>query len=189
MGQIGTLGKGNYLKYDATMSIFKNIFGRQGKQKIEQPLLNGEHGNLIPIKHKVVCVWIGTFDSEEVFYKNYLSFNSENEEDYEDEDEAMDLPRFAKDAGLGWYDEDFIESWWFEKLEINKLQEYRAALLDSEYFFDDLIAELKTCDISNYNTITFLFGEKGTNEMLFNYEKTSEEDVPIKFVLKKQYQK
>ncbi len=161
---------GNF-KPDTTMGIFKNLFGRQG-------------GHPITAQHKVVCAWIGTFESEKDFYANYLSFKSADEEE-----DNLDLSEFAIDANIGWYDEDFIESWWFEKLEINKLQEYRTALLDSEYFFDDLIAELKTCDISNYNIITFLFGKKGVNEMLFHYKNPFRKNVPIKFILKKQYEK
>lgn len=151
------------------MNVFRKLFRR------DKPIANS----------KIVCVWIGKFNSEEVLYQDYLSFPSDDDVD---DNKEVQLSKFAKDAGLGWYDEDFIESWWFDKLEINKLKEYRTALLDFEYFFDDLIEVLKTSDISSYNTITFLFGKKGANEMLFNFENRSKENVPIKFVLKKQYE-
>lgn len=103
------------------------------------------------MKKKIICVWIGTFESQDKLYESYLNFDYENE--YESE--------FAKDAGLEYYDEDFMESWWFDKLGLNKLTEYKEVLLESEYFFDELIAELKTKDLTNRNFISFLFGENG----------------------------
>jgi len=133
------------------------------------------------MKDKVVCVWIGEFDSKENFYNEYFSFN------YEDDD----ISQFAKDSELEYYDEDFIESWWFEKLSISELKENKDVVLDSEYFFDDLIVELSKQNISTYNTITFLFGEKGengSNQDLFDYESSNDQKT-IRFVFKKEYQK
>jgi len=133
------------------------------------------------MKDKVVCVWIGEFDSKENFYNEYFSFN------YEDDD----ISQFAKDSELEYYDEDFIESWWFEKLSISELKENKDVVLDSEYFFDDLIVELSKQNISTYNTITFLFGEKGengSNQDLFDYESSNDKKT-IRFVFKKEYQK
>ncbi|MVO07540.1 hypothetical protein GOQ30_00010 [Flavobacterium sp. TP390] len=133
------------------------------------------------MKNKVVCVWIGEFDSKENFYNKYFSFN------YEDDD----ISQFVKDSELEYYDEDFIESWWFEKLSISELKENKEVVLDSEYFFDDLIVELSKQNISTYNTITFLFGEKGenaSNQDLFDYESSNDQKT-IRFVFKKEYQK
>jgi hypothetical protein len=132
---------------------------------------------------KIIWVWIGTFKSEDKFYKNYLKFNYEKEDQPESE--------FGKDSGLDYYDEDFMESWWFSKLELNKLNEYKDDLLDSEYFFDEPIAELKKRDLTNRNSISFLFGENGehpTNEMLFEYNEKELNDKPIEFVFKKEYE-
>ncbi len=134
------------------------------------------------MKHKVVCVWIGEFDLRENFYNDYLSFNYEDDE----------ISQFAKDAKLEYYNEDFIESWWFEKLSISELKENKDIVLDSEYFFNDLIAELTKQNISNYNTITFLFGESGENgfnEDLFDYKNMNNQIKSIKFIFKKVYQK
>ena len=132
---------------------------------------------------KVICVWTGSFDSEEQFYNDYLCVN------YDNEDAPTSL--FGKDTKIDYYDEDFIESWWFKQLDLDVLNEYKNDLLDAEYFFDDLIEQLKTLDLTKWNTITFLFGEIGTyptNEFLFNYESPSTKDVPIDFVFKKEYQ-
>ncbi|MDG5491997.1 immunity 22 family protein [Psychroserpens sp. SPM9] len=132
---------------------------------------------------KIICVWIGTFKSEDQFYNNYLNFDYTNDDAPESE--------FAKDSELKYYDEDFMESWWFSKLELHKLTEYKDDLLDSEYFFDELISELKKRDLSNRHSISFLFGEKGehsTNEMLFEYNGMKTIEKPIEFVFKKEYQ-
>ncbi|REG89167.1 immunity 22 family protein [Winogradskyella sediminis] len=132
---------------------------------------------------KIICVWIGTFESEDELYKNYLNFDYENDDNPESE--------FAKDSELEYYDEDFMESWWFSKLELNKLTEYKDDLLDSEYFFDELIAELKNRDLTTRNSISFLFGENGenaTNETLFEYNGMEMKDKPIEFVFKKEYE-
>ena len=132
---------------------------------------------------KIICVWIGTFESEDKLYKNYLKFDYENEEEPKSE--------FGKDSGLNYYDEDFMESWWFSKLELNKLTEYKDDLLDSEYFFDELIAELNNRDLINRNSISFLFGENGehsTNEMLFEYNGMKMNNKPIEFVFRKEYE-
>ncbi|MBR9847706.1 MAG: hypothetical protein GYB35_17155, partial [Algicola sp.] len=99
--------------------------------------------------------------------------------------------KFGKDAELGFYDEDFMESWWFEKLDLDNLTKYREDLLESEYFFNELILELKTRELSNRNSISFLFGENSqnpTNEMLFEYEGMKTIDKPIEFVFKKEYE-
>ena len=115
---------------------------------------------------KIICVWIGTFKSEDKLYKSYLNFDYTN-------------------------DEDFMESWWFSKLELNELTEYKDDLLDSEYFFDELIAELKNRDLTNRNSISFLFGEKGaypTNEILFEYNGMESNNKPIEFVYRKEYE-
>lgn len=132
---------------------------------------------------KIICVWIGTFESEDELYKNYLNLNYENDDEPKSE--------FAKDSGLEYYDDDFMESWWFNKLESNKLKEYKDDLLDSEYFFDELILELNNRDLTNRNSITFLFGENGefpTNQMLFKYKGIIKKDKPIEFVFQKEYQ-
>ena len=132
---------------------------------------------------KIICAWIGTFESEDKLYENYSNFDYENEDEPESE--------FGKDAELEHYDEDFMESWWFNKLELNKLTEYKEDLLDSEYFFDELIAELKNRDLTNRNSISFLFGENGehsTNEMLFEYNGMKKNNKPIEFVFRKEYE-
>tara|TARA_R110001592_G_scaffold183902_2_gene427627 strand:- start:9 stop:422 length:414 start_codon:yes stop_codon:yes gene_type:complete len=132
---------------------------------------------------KIICVWIGTFKSEDKLYKSYLNFDYTNDDEPESE--------FAKDSGLEYYDEDFMESWWFSKLELNELTEYKDDLLDSEYFFDELIAELKNRDLTNRNSISFLFGEKGaypTNEILFEYNGMESNNKPIEFVYRKEYE-
>lgn len=131
---------------------------------------------------KIVCVWIGTFKSEDKLYQNYLNFDYENEDGLESE--------FGKDAELKYYDEDFMESWWFKKLELNKLYEYKDDLLDSEYFFDELIAELKNRDLTKRNSISFLFGEisqNSVNEILFEYKGMKTSNKPIEFVFRKEY--
>lgn len=131
---------------------------------------------------KVICVWIGSFKSENAFYNNYLNFNYDNEDNPESQ--------FAKDTGLKYYDEDFIESWWFDKLELNELMKYKDGLLDSEYFFDELIEVLKLKDLNNKNSISFLFGEKSENsinKMLFDYKGMTSLNKPIEFIFKKEY--
>ncbi|MEO1033257.1 MAG: immunity 22 family protein [Bacteroidota bacterium] len=132
---------------------------------------------------KVICFWIGTFESENKLYQNYLNFDYENENEPESE--------FGKDAGVEYYDEDFMESWWFDELNLNKLNDYKDDLLDSEYFFNELIAELKNRDLTNRNFISFMFGENGeysTNEMLFEYNGMNINNKPIAFVFKKEYE-
>ena len=132
---------------------------------------------------KIICVWIGTFKSEELLYKDYLTF------DYENEDEP--ISKFGTDSRLKYYDEDFMESWWFKKLDLNNLNEYKDDLLDSEYFFSDLLTELKNKDLSDRNSITFLFGEDGintTNKMLFEYSGMDSRNKPIEFIFRKEYQ-
>ncbi|MBR9846973.1 MAG: hypothetical protein GYB35_13095 [Algicola sp.] len=132
---------------------------------------------------KIICVWIGTFESKKKLHQNYLNFDYENEEEPESE--------FAKDTGLEYYDEDFMESWWFNELNLNELSEYKDDLLDSEYFFDELITELEKRNLDNRNFISFLFGENGinsTNEILFEYKGIETNDKPIEFVFKKEYQ-
>jgi hypothetical protein len=131
---------------------------------------------------KIICVWIGKFKTEKEFYQDYLKF------DYENEDNS--ISQFGKDAELEFYDEDYIESWWFEKLKINNLIENQDDLLDSKYFFDDLISELKTRNLNNINFITFLFGEVGNNqanEILFEYQGINSKENPLEFVFKKEY--
>lgn len=131
---------------------------------------------------KIICVWIGNYKSEEDFYQDYLRFNYENEEN--------PISKFGIDAELEYYDQDFMESWWFEKLEINNLVEYQDELLDSKYFFDDLLIELKERNLKNINYISFLFGEIGsnpTNEILFEYSGLKSTEKPIEFVFKKEY--
>lgn len=130
---------------------------------------------------KIICVWIGTNPSEKDFYQNYLVFDYENDE----------ISKFGKEAALDYYDEDFIESWWFEKLEIAKLKEYKENLLDYEFFFDDLLLELEHKKIEDKNFITFLFGEistNTTNEFLFDYKGMTATSSNLEFVFKKEYE-
>ncbi len=132
----------------------------------------------------IVCVWLGKFTSKDFFYNNYLAF------DYEDQDDTIVSP-FGKDAGLRWYDEDFIESCWRGEMTMSELQNSRTGLLDSDHFFDDLLVELRKVDLSDFNTITFLFGDKngrGVNTDLFDYDWTSAVS-PLRFVMKKVYEK
>lgn len=131
---------------------------------------------------KIIVVWIGTFKTEKEFYQDYLKFNYENEDN--------PISQFGKDAELEYYDEDYIESWWFEKLEINNLIENQEALLDSKHFFPELITELKKRKLDTINFISFLFGEIGTNpinEMLFEYQGINSTAKPLEFVFKKEY--
>lgn len=104
------------------------------------------------MKQKVVCVWIGKFPSKEEFYHSFLAMKYETEDDIYSE--------FGKTVGLNWYDEDFIECWWFEKLDFDTLEKYRKGILHHEYFYDDLLQLLYSIEIENFNSITFLFGEK-----------------------------
>ncbi|WP_055434629.1 hypothetical protein [Lacinutrix algicola] len=74
---------------------------------------------------------------------------------------------------------------------LNKLIEYKEHILDSEYFFEELIVELKNFNLTNRNSITFLFGENGehaTNDMLFDYNGMKSKDKPIAFVFRKEYE-
>ncbi|WP_298121106.1 immunity 22 family protein [Flavobacterium sp.] len=130
---------------------------------------------------KIVCVWIGKNASEKEFYQEYLQFDYENDE----------VSNFGKEAALDYYDEDFIESWWFKKLEVAKLIEYKEELLDSEFFFDDLLRELEHKNLEDKNFITFLFGEisnNSANEFLFNYKVLSSPSNTLEFVFKKEYE-
>jgi hypothetical protein len=132
-------------------------------------------------KKKIICVWIGTQTSESKLYQEYLQFDYENDE----------ISTFGKEAALEYYDEDFIESWWFEKLELSKLNEYREELLDAEFFFDELLLELKHKNLENKNFITFLFGEisnNSVNEFLFDYKDMTSTSKVLEFVLKKEYE-
>ncbi|MCO6173950.1 immunity 22 family protein [Flavobacterium sp. NRK F10] len=132
---------------------------------------------------KIICVWIGTYNSEKEFYQEYLKF------DYENEDEPTS--QFGKDVELEYYDEDYIESWWFKKLEINNIIQNQDVLPDSQYFFEELISELKKKDLNTFTFITFLFGEIGTyetNEMLFEYSGMRSTEKPVEFIFKKEYE-
>ncbi len=132
------------------------------------------------MRKKVICAWIGTFESEEELRDNYVKVH------YSDDDEVSE---FGKDTGLS-FDEDFIESWWFEKLSLEDFIENKDCLLDYEYFFDELVEELKSRDLTNRNSITFLFGEEGSsiNEMLFEYDGMQTNGKQIEFVFKKEYE-
>lgn len=57
---------------------------------------------------KIVCVWIGNCASQNELYSDYLRCN------YENDNEAISA--FGSDAGLDYYDEDAMESWWFPNL-------------------------------------------------------------------------
>ncbi len=132
---------------------------------------------------KIICVWVGTCPSENDLYDNYLSFNYHNNID---EPESP----FCKDTGLEYYDEDSMESWWFEEMSITHLLTYKDNLFDSTYFFDELIIELKKYDLTHRNFISFLFGEEGShslNENLFEYNGMKSKNKPIEFVFKKEY--
>jgi hypothetical protein len=132
-------------------------------------------------KKKIICVWIGTQTSENKLYQEYLQFDYENDE----------ISNFGKEAALDYYDEDFIESWWFEKLEISKLLEYKDKLLDAEFFFDELLLELKHKNLEDKNFITFLFGEisnNSVNEFLFDYKDMTSTSKVLEFVFKKEYE-
>jgi hypothetical protein len=134
------------------------------------------------MKEKIVCVWIGTFKDKDEFYGKYLDINYR---------QSPSTSPFGKDAGLGRYDEDFIESWFFDKLTFKSLSEYKESLLDSEYFFDDLLQELSQKDLNTRNTITFLFGMGGHNAInkhLFEYKGMQTAEKPIEFVFSKKYQ-
>ncbi len=131
---------------------------------------------------KIVCVWIGTAATEEALYHDYLNF------DYDDEGEAQSP--FGNDAELEFYEEDFMESWWFEKLSLDNIIEYKDNLLDAKYFFDDLLAQIKTIDLNNRNFISFLFGETGNNaanEILFDYKGIEAKSQTLAFVFRKEY--
>ncbi len=135
------------------------------------------------ITKKIICVWIGTFEVETSLYQDYLSIS------YDDDDVTESA--FGTDTGLGYYDEDFMESWWFNHLDLSTLIAYKDDLLDADYFFDSLIAELQTRDLSTRHSILFLFGETGahpTNEMLFDYTGATKAGSPIEFVFKKEYE-
>jgi len=132
-------------------------------------------------KKKIICVWIGTQTSESKLYEEYLQFDYENDE----------ISNFGKEAALDYYDEDFIETWWFEKLEISKLHEYKDELLDSEFFFEELLRELEHKNLDDKNFITFLFGEISSNtvnEFLFDYKGLTTPSNALEFVFKKEYE-
>ncbi|WP_299123415.1 immunity 22 family protein [uncultured Tenacibaculum sp.] len=131
---------------------------------------------------KIIYAWIGTFKSEKKLYEKYLNIDYSND----------DLPqsKFGKDVGLEYYDDDFMESWWFKKLNLNELKEYKEDLLDSEHFFDELIIELSKRNLDKRNTILFLFGENGENpinEVLFNHNNHSVNNKRIEFIFRKEY--
>lgn len=141
---------------------------------------------------KIICVWIGTFESKEKLYNDYLSFRYDGEDESEFGKDKEGGSKFGKDAGLAYYDEDFMESWWFNKLELNALIENMKDLLDSEYFFDELRITLQSLNLTNRNSISFLYGENGknsTNESLFKYNGMKSENKPIEFVFQKEYEK
>jgi hypothetical protein len=132
-------------------------------------------------KKKIICVWIGTQTSESKLYQEYLQFDYENDE----------ISNFGKEAALDYYDEDFIESWWFEKLEISKLLEYKDELLDAEFFFEELLQELEQKNLEDRNFITFLFGEissNAVNEFLLDYKGLTTPNNALEFVFKKEYE-
>ena len=133
-------------------------------------------------KKKIICVWIGKFESEKDFYQDYLRINYD--------DNGNSISRFGVDAGLENYDQDFMESWWFEKFDVNKLIEFKEDLLDSDYFYEELIAELRTRNPNDINFISFIFGELSENpinEILFEYNETYSIQKTIEFILKKEY--
>jgi hypothetical protein len=134
------------------------------------------------MKEKIVCVWLGSFKDKDEFYGKYLDINYR---------QSPSTSTFGKDAGLGRYDEDFIESWFFENLSLDNLSKNREILLDSEYFFDALLQELSQKDLNYRNTITFLFGMGGhntINKQLFEYKGMQTADKAIEFVFSKKYQ-
>lgn len=131
---------------------------------------------------KIVAVWIGKFPDENTFYRKYMS--TEYDED------GNSFSAFGTDVQLEYFDEDFIESWWFEQLDMKTLLEYKPGLLDQEYFFDQVEAALQKVNLSDFNTITFLFGETksyGVNKDLFDYKGMDGTGKPIEFLLKVEY--
>ncbi len=134
------------------------------------------------MKHQVICVWLGKHSSEDHFYDKHLAI------DYTDEDHANSP--FGQDALLTYYDEDFVESWWANPLTLEFLDQQQEMLLHANYFFDDLRKVLVKLELSNYNAITFMFGEAGVNgfnQELFSYEGRQQADSPTVFVFKKEY--
>lgn len=131
---------------------------------------------------KIVCVWIGYCATAADLYADYLDCN------YDDEDQP--ISKFGKDAGLLYYDEDAMESWWFLELTVDRVIEYKDNLPDNELYFDDLLAALQRKDFGSTNFISFMFGESGaheTNEMLFAYEGIPGHTKALTFVFRKTY--
>lgn len=123
---------------------------------------------------KVVCVWIGKTESEKILHDKYLKFGNK-------------VSKFGIDASIEWYDEDFMESWWYEKLDTDTLIRDKETILDPEYFYDDMIEKLKNEDLSAYNTIHFLFGSERDNLFLFNFNNQPKNTENLKFVFRKEF--
>lgn len=133
------------------------------------------------MKRRIVCIWLGTFESEEELYSDYMSFNYDNEDNPQS--------KFGIDSGLGWYDEDFKESWWFKKNVLIQLEKYGNGILFSEYFFADFMKKLSSYDLGQKNTIIFLFGEEGGfNENLFQYKRLQPKKGLVEFFFSKEYE-
>lgn len=106
---------------------------------------------------------------------------------YKDEDNPTS--KFSEDSEVYWFDEDFIESWWFEKIDLITLKKYGTGFFDEACFFDEFMTKVQGYNLDNWNSVIFLFGKQnGANEKLFQYSGMSSKSKVIEFVFRKTYE-
>lgn len=128
---------------------------------------------------KAVAVWLANFKTEDELRQDYLYI------DYE-KDDANSL--FGNEIKVDYYDEDFMESWWFESLDLDVLETHSEVILHSEHFYADFLEQLDATVLAKYNTLIFLFGEQGEypiNEFLFESTAFKQKETSIQFVYRK----
>jgi hypothetical protein len=128
---------------------------------------------------KVICVWLGNATSKETLFRDYLAFK------YDEDENASS--QFGSETGLDYYDEDFMESWWDDNLDLSFIDSRKNGLLDAKHFNQELIEHLKDIDFTKFNFISFLYGEKSNNAKLFNYKSERIKSTHLKLVFKKAY--
>ena len=101
------------------------------------------------VPNHFVGVWLGYFPSESALYHDFFAW------DYADEDHSTSP--FTLASGIKWYDEDFIESWWFDELTLERLNNNVQGLPNHYWFWEGVNQTLASQELSAYNTITFLF--------------------------------
>jgi hypothetical protein len=92
-----------------------------------------------------VSIWVGTLTSD-VDLRAYL------EEQYEDDDAP--ISQFAKDCGLGWYDHDFVESRFVDRISIRELL---SPFSYAQTFVEAAVEESARKGVAQANSVVVVF--------------------------------